>query len=159
MLRNGCQNELRDKPVLRHFEATHLQVSVALEMLSESLIARGRNLLVLRFLADESYIHLFWIGSDIELQAAWVFCLLCAERDVAAGVDPLKIPIGHGNERIGPYAECDGFIGRGTDRLHGHQARGLPCRDEALSTAQLYARRAGRISADPSALALLRHRG
>jgi len=36
-----------------------------LHMHSESLITRGRNKMVLRFLEDESLTHLFWIDSDI----------------------------------------------------------------------------------------------
>jgi hypothetical protein len=72
------------------FEATHLQMPVALEMLSHSLMTRVRNLLVLKLLVDESRINLFWIVSHIEFQATSVFRLLCADRDVAAGVCPLE---------------------------------------------------------------------
>ena len=53
---------------------------------SESLITRCRNMIVLKFLSEESFTHLFWIDSDIAFQSEAVFRLLQADRDVVAGV-------------------------------------------------------------------------
>ena len=61
-----------------------------LHMHSESLITRGRNKMVLRFLQDESLTHLFWIDSDIGFTPQSAMRLLLADRDVAAGVYPMK---------------------------------------------------------------------
>jgi hypothetical protein len=55
---------------------------------SESLITRCRNMIVLKFLSEESFTHLFWIDSDIAFQSEAVFRLLQADRDVVAGVYP-----------------------------------------------------------------------
>ncbi len=108
-----------------------------LHMHSESLITRGRNKMVLRFLQDESLTHLFWIDSDIGFTPQSAMRLLLADRDVAAGVYPMKSdtwpaeglpagmtrqqfedtmcafpfnPIGHGTRPVGPYVDQDGFI-------------------------------------------------
>ena len=51
-------------------------------MHSESLITRGRNKMVIRFLEDESLTHLFWIDSDIAFRPQSVCRLLLADRDV-----------------------------------------------------------------------------
>jgi hypothetical protein len=61
-----------------------------LHMHSESLITRARNKMVLRFLEDESLTHLFWIDSDIGFTPQAVCRLLLADRDVVAGVYPMK---------------------------------------------------------------------
>jgi len=59
-------------------------------MHSESLITRGRNKMVIRFLEDESLTHLFWIDSDIAFRPQSVCRLLLADRDVSAAVYPMK---------------------------------------------------------------------
>jgi hypothetical protein len=109
----------------------------SLFMRSESLITRGRNKIVRDFIADESYTHLFFIDSDIEFTPEAVFRILLADRDIAAGIYPMKSviwpdeglpaqmtrqeyetaftqypfnPIGHGKEKISPYADEDGFV-------------------------------------------------
>ncbi|WP_144150388.1 hypothetical protein [Paraburkholderia sp. BCC1885] len=56
----------------------------------ESLITRARNQAVARFLLDRSLTHLFWIDADIGFSADQVFRLLLADRDVVAGVYPIK---------------------------------------------------------------------
>lgn len=56
----------------------------------ESLITRARNEAVARFLLDPSLTHLFWIDADIGFSADQVFRLLLADRDVVAGVYPIK---------------------------------------------------------------------
>ena len=61
-----------------------------LHMHSESLITRARNKIVLKFLSDETLTHLFWIDSDIVFTPQSVCRLLLADRDVAAGVYPMK---------------------------------------------------------------------
>jgi hypothetical protein len=108
-----------------------------LHMHSESLITRSRNKMVLKFLSDETLTHLFWIDSDIAFTPQSVCRLLLADRDVAAGVYPMKNfnwpaeglpagttreqfedrytqypfnPIGHGAERVSTYADADGFV-------------------------------------------------
>src|SRR6516165_7837340 len=71
-------------------DAGQLGLPCTLHMHSESLITRGRNNIVRKFLAEEKFTHLFWIDSDIAFSAASVFRLLRADRDVAAGVYPMK---------------------------------------------------------------------
>jgi hypothetical protein len=71
-------------------DSAHLGLNCILHLHSESLITRGRNKIVLKFLSDESFTHLFWIDSDIAFQSESVFRLLRADRDVAAGVYPIK---------------------------------------------------------------------
>ena len=108
-----------------------------LHMHSESLITRARNVMLIRFLKDESLTHLFWIDSDIAFTPQAVCRLLLADRDVVAGVYPIKAfnwpeggapegmtlsqfenrythypfnPIGHGEEKVSSYADADGFV-------------------------------------------------
>jgi hypothetical protein len=61
-----------------------------LHMHSESLITRSRNKMVLKFLSDETLTHLFWIDSDITFTPQSVCRLLLIDRDVTAGVYPMK---------------------------------------------------------------------
>lgn len=56
----------------------------------ESLITRARNNCVAAFLANEEWTHLFFIDSDIGFSPVAVKRLLLADRDVVAGVYPLK---------------------------------------------------------------------
>ena len=46
-------------------DAMHLGLGCTLHMHSESLITRGRNEIVRKFLAEEQFTHLFWIDSDV----------------------------------------------------------------------------------------------
>jgi hypothetical protein len=61
-----------------------------LHMHSESLITRGRNKMVIRFLEDETLTHLFWIDSDIAFRPESACRLLLSDKDVAAAVYPMK---------------------------------------------------------------------
>jgi hypothetical protein len=108
-----------------------------LHMHAESLITRGRNMIVMKFLEDESLTHLFWIDSDIIFTPQSVCRLLLADRDISAGVYPMKrfiwpeegLPAGmtrkqyeekytdypfntldHGKRPISEYADADGFV-------------------------------------------------
>lgn len=56
----------------------------------DSLIPRTRNSIVAEFLATDPYTHLLWIDADIGFEPDAVFRLLRADRDVAAGVYPMK---------------------------------------------------------------------
>ncbi|RYE96385.1 MAG: hypothetical protein EOO77_41060, partial [Oxalobacteraceae bacterium] len=56
----------------------------------DSLIPRTRNSIVAEFLATEQYTHLLWIDADIGFEPEAVFRLVKADRDVAAGVYPMK---------------------------------------------------------------------
>jgi hypothetical protein len=107
-----------------------------LHMSSESLITRARNKIVRDFLADDSFTHLFFIDSDIEFTPQSVCRLLLADRDIAAGVYPMKSmnwpdgglpagmkreefevrctsypfnPVGHGTQKVGAFVDDDGF--------------------------------------------------
>jgi hypothetical protein len=71
-------------------DSAHFGLPCILHLHSESLITRGRNKIVLKFLSEESFTHLFWIDSDIAFSSQSVFRLLLADRDVAAGVYPMK---------------------------------------------------------------------
>lgn len=109
----------------------------ALHMHSESLITRGRNKIVMKFLADESFTHLFFIDSDIVFSPQSVCRLLLADRDVSAAVYPIKRfnwpeeglsakttmedfqteyndyafnPIAQGAQRVSDYVDAEGFV-------------------------------------------------
>ncbi|STZ75499.1 hypothetical protein [Bergeriella denitrificans] len=56
----------------------------------ESLITRARNNAVSDFLKNPDYTHLVWIDSDIGFSAEAFYRLLLADRDIAAGIYPLK---------------------------------------------------------------------
>jgi hypothetical protein len=56
----------------------------------DSLVTRCRNDCVAFFLANPHFTHLFFIDSDIGFTPEAAFRLLLADRDVAAGVYPLK---------------------------------------------------------------------
>ena len=115
----------------------HVGLDCILHMHSESLITRGRNNMVAEFLSRPDFTHLFWIDSDISFEPDAVFRLLLANRDVVAGVYPIKShnwpegglpagmtryefetrytqypfnPIHHGAAPVGPYADAHGFI-------------------------------------------------
>jgi hypothetical protein len=70
-------------------DSSHFGLPCILHMHSESLITRGRNKMVIKFLSED-FTHLFWIDSDIAFTPQSVFRLLLADRDVAAGVYPMK---------------------------------------------------------------------
>jgi len=70
--------------------AARFGLQSVLHMHSESLITRGRNKMVIKFLQDESFTHLFWLDSDIRFSPQAVCRILLADRDVAAGVYPMK---------------------------------------------------------------------
>jgi hypothetical protein len=118
-------------------DAAHLGLECILHMHSESLITRARNKMVIKFLEEERFTHLFWIDSDIAFSSDAVFRLLRADRDIAAGVYPMKNfkwppdglpagmtraefekrytdypfnPIDHGAAPIGPYVDADGLV-------------------------------------------------
>ena len=71
-------------------DSAHVGLPCILHLHSESLITRGRNKIVIKFLSEESFSHLFWIDSDIAFSSQSVFRLLLADRDIAAGVYPMK---------------------------------------------------------------------
>ena len=50
-------------------DAVHLGLDCILHLHSESLITRGRNNIVRKFLSEEKFTHLFWIDSDIAFSA------------------------------------------------------------------------------------------
>ena len=56
----------------------------------ESLITRARNNCVATFMAHPEWTHLFWIDSDIGFSAEAFYRLLLADKDVVAGIYPLK---------------------------------------------------------------------
>jgi hypothetical protein len=118
-------------------DAMHLGLGCILHLHSESLIPRGRNVIVRKFLSQPQFTHLFWIDSDIAFSPDSVWRLLRADRDIVAGVYPMKRfnwpadgtppglsqrqfedrytdypfnPIGHGAERVSQHADADGFI-------------------------------------------------
>ena len=66
-------------------------IPVQLELLGrESLITRGRNALVAKFLDDPAATHLIFIDADIGFEPRQVIRMLEFDRDVVAGMYPLK---------------------------------------------------------------------
>ncbi|MCW2316335.1 hypothetical protein SAMN06265338_101618 [Rhodoblastus acidophilus] len=69
-----------------------LGFKVSLNLLgNESLITRGRNLLVSRFLDDPTATHLLFIDADIGFDPQQVARMLAFDQDVVAGMYPLKL--------------------------------------------------------------------
>ena len=56
----------------------------------DSLVTRARNDCVAYLLTNPQFTHLFWIDADIGYSPEAAFRLLRADRDVVAGVYPLK---------------------------------------------------------------------
>lgn len=81
-------------------------------MVNESLIPRGRNNLVAKFLANEKATHLMWVDADIRWDPASVLRMVLYEGGVVCGLYPMKgIPIRYvlnalpGGRRVGPLLE------------------------------------------------------
>jgi hypothetical protein len=67
-------------------------VAIQVELLGyESMITRGRNTLVSRFLDDPAASHLLFVDADIGFEPAQVFRMLAFDGDVVAGMYPLKV--------------------------------------------------------------------
>ncbi|MBB4197753.1 hypothetical protein CCR94_07965 [Rhodoblastus sphagnicola] len=67
-------------------------LTTQVEMLGyESLITRGRNTLVSRFLDTPSASHLLFVDADIGFEPDQVFRMLAFDADVVAGMYPLKL--------------------------------------------------------------------
>lgn len=63
-------------------------------LVNESLITRGRNTLVAKFLEDKNTTDLFFIDSDIGFEPWHVLALLDMDKDVACGLYPMKtVPV------------------------------------------------------------------
>lgn len=56
----------------------------------ESLIPRGRNTLVAKFMADETNTHLLFIDADIRWNPIDVYKLIAHDKDLAGGLYPQK---------------------------------------------------------------------
>lgn len=118
-------------------QATKIGMNCVLYMRSESLITRARNKIVRNFMASEKFTHLFFIDSDIAFKPEHAFRLLLADRDVVAGIYPMKKmlwpnqglpqgmtrevyethyaiypfnPIGHGKQKVSEFIDEDGFV-------------------------------------------------
>ncbi|MCW2316439.1 hypothetical protein M2322_001987 [Rhodoblastus acidophilus] len=67
-------------------------LSVQVDLLGyESMITRGRNTLVSRFLDEASATHLLFVDADIGFDPDQVFRMLAFDADVVAGMYPLKL--------------------------------------------------------------------
>jgi hypothetical protein len=72
--------------------AAQVGIHTQLELLGyESLITRGRNTLVAKFLDDLVATHLLFVDADIGFEAEQVLRMLNSDRDVVAGMYPLKL--------------------------------------------------------------------
>jgi hypothetical protein len=77
-------------------------------MVNESLIPRGRNNLVSKMLFNKASTHLMFIDADIRFQPESIFWLLQADKDVIAGLYPMKkIPTQYVVNGV-PGALCEG---------------------------------------------------
>jgi len=69
-----------------------LGFNVSIEMLGhDSLVTRSRNALVAKFLDTETATHLLFVDADIAFAVEQVVRMLRFDRDVVAGVYPLKM--------------------------------------------------------------------
>jgi hypothetical protein len=93
---NGVCNEATFISMIKFsIIAAKLGINYSIDtMVNESLITRGRNNLVAKFLFNESATHLMFIDVDLGFDAESILRLLCANQDVVGGVYPMKrIPI------------------------------------------------------------------
>lgn len=118
-------------------ESTRLGLNFNIHLHSESLVTRARNEIVKYFLSQDQYTHLFWIDSDVAFKPQAAIRLLLADRDVAAGIYPIKRmnwpdggtpagmtreqfeaaytdypfnPVQNGNADVSSLADADGFL-------------------------------------------------
>ena len=93
---NGICNEATFISMIKFgIIASKLGVNYSIDtMVNESLITRGRNNLVSKFLFNKTATHLMFIDVDLGFDAESILRLLCANQDVVGGVYPMKrIPI------------------------------------------------------------------
>ena len=81
-------------------------------MVNESLITRGRNNLVSKFLANDKATHLMWVDADIKWEPEAVLRMALYNVGVVCGLYPMKgLPIRYvlnalpGGKRVGPLIE------------------------------------------------------
>jgi hypothetical protein len=77
-----------------NFGVTSMRVGLAwtLDTLAnESLVTRARNSLVARMLSNPYATHLMFIDADIRFEVDAIFKLLQADKDVVAGMYPMKV--------------------------------------------------------------------
>jgi len=73
-------------------QASRLNISIQLDLIGhESLITRGRNTLLTKFLDLPDTTHLFFIDADIAFDIKQVTRMLAFDQDVVAGMYPLKL--------------------------------------------------------------------
>ena len=75
--------------------ATHLKINWKIDTLvNESLITRGRNTLVAKFLNDKESTDIFFVDADIGFEPWHVLALMDMNKDVACGLYPMKsVPV------------------------------------------------------------------
>jgi hypothetical protein len=67
-------------------------INISVELLGhESLITRGRNSLVAKFLDNETTTHMMFIDADIGFEVQQVVRMLAFDKEVVAGIYPLKL--------------------------------------------------------------------
>lgn len=81
-------------------------------MVNESLVTRGRNNLVAKFLANKAATHLMWVDADIKWDPEAVLRMALYDAGVVCGLYPMKgIPIRYvlnalpGGRRVGALME------------------------------------------------------
>jgi hypothetical protein len=93
---NGVCNEATFISMIKFsIIAAKLGINYSIDtMVNESLIPRGRNNLVAKFLFNQTASHLMFIDTDLGFDAESILRLLCANQDVVGGVYPMKrVPI------------------------------------------------------------------
>jgi len=76
--------------LLQYGAANGIEISVEL-LGHESLITRGRNTLAAKFLDNTTTTHLLFIDADTGFEVQQVLRMLAFDRDVVAGMYPLKL--------------------------------------------------------------------
>jgi hypothetical protein len=71
---------------------SQMGVNVSVELLGyDSLITRSRNSLVARFMDRPDATHLMFVDADITYQPAQIFRMAAFDKDIVAGMYPLKV--------------------------------------------------------------------
>lgn len=71
-----------------HFEKIGVRLTIS--TLTDSLISRSRNMLLAKFMSDDSYTHFMFIDSDIGFAPESVLKLLWHDKEVIAAAYPVK---------------------------------------------------------------------
>ena len=95
MIAIPCYDQQVTEPFFMSMMKTVMQfkeygLNFAVSTVSDSLITRGRNSLVAKFLANPEFTHLMFIDADIGFDPADIMKMLWHDKDIVTGSYPIK---------------------------------------------------------------------